>query len=179
MQPKRNCSTLAMALRPGCINVSIWPKIYRWCLTHWGRVTHICVGNLTIIGSENGLLPDRRQAIIWANAGILLIRPQWNCNRYSNIFIQEKASENIVCEMASIWSRPQCVNIIVIFRYWGVGGGWWGFEQKCVIRLYVNIKGSFTRHVTKYKIISIQITRKQQSMIILLYVFLSYLNIDT
>ena len=44
-------------------------------LTHWGRVTHICVGKLTIIGSDNGLAPGRRQAIIWTNAGILLIRP--------------------------------------------------------------------------------------------------------
>ena len=36
---------------------------------------HICVGNLTIIGSDNGLSPGRRQAIIWTNAGILLIGP--------------------------------------------------------------------------------------------------------
>ena len=43
-------------------------------LTHWGRVTHICVGNLTIIGS--GVLSlGRRQAIIGTNAGILLIGP--------------------------------------------------------------------------------------------------------
>ena len=42
-------------------------------LTHWGRVTHICVGKLTIIVSDNGLSPGRRQAIIWTNAGILLI----------------------------------------------------------------------------------------------------------
>ena len=34
---------------------------------------------------------------------------QWNFNRYSNIFIQENAFENVVCEMASILSRPQCV----------------------------------------------------------------------
>ena len=47
--------------------------IFSW-LTHWGRVTHICVGNLTIIGSDYGLSPGRRQAIIWTNAGILLIR---------------------------------------------------------------------------------------------------------
>ena len=33
-------------------------------LTHWGRVTHICVSDLTIIGSDNGLSPGRRQAII-------------------------------------------------------------------------------------------------------------------
>ena len=44
-------------------------------LTHWGRVTHICVSKLTIIGSDNGLSPDRRQAIIWTNAGLLLIGP--------------------------------------------------------------------------------------------------------
>ena len=44
-------------------------------LTHWGRVTHICVNKLTIIGSYNGLSPGRRQAIIWTNAGILLIGP--------------------------------------------------------------------------------------------------------
>ena len=34
---------------------------------------HICVGSLTIIGSANGLSPDRHQAIIWINAGMLLI----------------------------------------------------------------------------------------------------------
>ena len=44
-------------------------------LTHWGRVTHICFRKLTTIGSENGLSPERRQAIIWINAGILLIGP--------------------------------------------------------------------------------------------------------
>ena len=43
-------------------------------LTHWGRVTHICVSKLTIIDSDNGLSPGRHQAIIWTNAGILLIR---------------------------------------------------------------------------------------------------------
>ena len=44
-------------------------------LTHWGRVTHKCVVELTIIGSDNGLSPGRRQAIIWTNAGILQIGP--------------------------------------------------------------------------------------------------------
>ena len=45
------------------------------CLTHWCRVTRICVSKLTIIGSDNGLSPGRRQAIIRTNAGILLIGP--------------------------------------------------------------------------------------------------------
>ena len=33
-------------------------------LTHWGWVTHICVRKLATIGSDNGLSPGRRQAII-------------------------------------------------------------------------------------------------------------------
>ena len=55
-------------------------------LTHWGRLTHICVGKLTIIGSDNGLSPGRRQAIIWTNAGILLIGPLGT--NFSEIFIE-------------------------------------------------------------------------------------------
>ena len=48
---------------------------YHLNLTHWGRVTYICVSDLTNIGSDNGLSPALRQAIIWTNAGILLIEP--------------------------------------------------------------------------------------------------------
>ena len=78
-------------------------------LTHWGRVTHICVGNLTIIGSDNGLSPGRRQAIIWTNDGKLLIGPLGNFNRNLNIFIQENAFENVVWKMSAVLSWPQCV----------------------------------------------------------------------
>ena len=45
----------------------------------------ICVSNLTIIGSDNGLSPGRRQAITWTNAGLLLITP-WGTN-FSEILI--------------------------------------------------------------------------------------------
>ena len=43
-------------------------------LQHWDngvmtllkdRVTHICVAKLTVIASDNGLSPERRQAIVW------------------------------------------------------------------------------------------------------------------
>ena len=44
-------------------------------LTHWGRATHICVNKILIIGPDNGLSSDRRKAIIWTNAGILLTGP--------------------------------------------------------------------------------------------------------
>ena len=38
-------------------------------------MTHICISDLTIIGSDNGLSPGRRQAIIRTNVGILLTGP--------------------------------------------------------------------------------------------------------
>ena len=110
------------ACQPGCYYLDCYPvgALYpspftAIPLTHWGRMTHICVDNLTIIGSDNGLSPGRRQAIIWTNAGILLInwtlrnKLRWNFNRYANIFIQENVFESVVCEMATILSRPQCV----------------------------------------------------------------------
>ena len=38
-------------------------------------MTHICVGNINIIGSDDGLAPSMRQAIILTNAEILSIGP--------------------------------------------------------------------------------------------------------
>ena len=55
-------------------------------LAHWGRVTHICVCKLTIIGSDNGLSPERHQAIIWTIAGIVLIGPL--VTNFSEILIE-------------------------------------------------------------------------------------------
>ena len=85
-------------------------------LTQWGRVTHICVSNLTIIGSDNGLSHGRCLAIIWTNAGILLIEPLGtNLSAISIVVcILENAFENVVCDMAAILSRPQCVYYVVL-----------------------------------------------------------------
>ena len=60
-----------------CLFFVLWTPwfLLQTLLTHWGRVTHICVSKLTIIGSDNGMSPGWRQAIIRTNAGILLIRP--------------------------------------------------------------------------------------------------------
>ena len=55
-------------------------------ITHWGQVTHICVSKLTTIGSDNGLSPGRRQAIIWTIAGILLTGPSGT--NFSEILIE-------------------------------------------------------------------------------------------
>ena len=50
-----------------------WQTVLRVCLTHRGRVAHICVSKLIIIGSDNGLSLGRLQGIIWTNAEILSI----------------------------------------------------------------------------------------------------------
>ena len=57
-----------------CIEPVLWICLLDIFITHWGRVTHICVSKLTIISSDNGLSPGRRQAIIWTNAEILATR---------------------------------------------------------------------------------------------------------
>ena len=87
----------------------------KYCLlTHWGRVMHICVGNLTIIGPDNGLLPGRHQAIIWTNAGILLIGP-WGTN-FSEILIgiQTFSLQKMQLKMASAKWRPFCLGLNVL-----------------------------------------------------------------
>ena len=88
------------------ITVHVYDEVSSDQLTHWGRVTYICVNKLTIIGSDNGLSPGRRQDIIWTNAGILLIGPLGTNFSEKLIeigyFIQENVFENIVCEMATI-----------------------------------------------------------------------------
>ena len=51
------CDTRGGELSGLILNNSFWDDLLGpfTRLTHWGRVTHICVGNLTIIGSDNGL----------------------------------------------------------------------------------------------------------------------------
>ena len=95
-------------------NVSIWWRHHD--LTHWRRVTHICVSKLTIIGSDNGLSPGRHQTIIWTSSN-LRNKLQWSIKRNSYIFILENGFENVVCEMAAILSRTQCVNSLPSGRW--------------------------------------------------------------
>ena len=83
-------------------------------LTHCGRVTHISVGNLTIIGSDNGLSPGRRQAIIWTNAGILLT---WHLGtNFSQILIEIHtfSFKKIHLKMSSGKWRPFCLGLNVL-----------------------------------------------------------------
>ena len=87
-------------------------------LTHWGRVTHICVGKLTIIGSDNGLSPGRRQAIIWTNAGILLIGPLGT--KFSEILIKiyTFSFKKINLKVSSGKWRPSCLGLNELTVQW-------------------------------------------------------------
>ena len=69
------------------------------------------VGNLTIIGPENGLSPGRRQATIWTNAGILSIGP-WEINSSEIcIGIHTFPFKKIHLKMASAKWRPFCLGL--------------------------------------------------------------------
>ena len=76
-------------------------------------MTHICVGKLTIIGSDNGLSPGRRQAIILTKAGILLIRPLGT--NFSEILIgnQTFSFKRMHLKMSSAKWRPFYLGLIV------------------------------------------------------------------
>ena len=67
----RVISSRNISLREDCCMEICYPCCTS--LTHWGRVADICVGNLTIIASGIGLSPGGHHAIIWSNAGMLLI----------------------------------------------------------------------------------------------------------
>ena len=77
-------------------------------------MTHICVGKLTIIGSDNGLSPDRRQAIIWTNAGILLIGPLGT--KFSEILIKilTFSFKKMRLKVLSAKRRPFCLGLNVL-----------------------------------------------------------------
>ena len=83
-------------------------------LTHWGRVTHICVGKTTIIGSDNGLSPGRRQAIIWKTAEILLIGRIGT--DFSEILseIYTLSFKKMHLKMSSAKWRPFCLGLNVL-----------------------------------------------------------------
>ena len=83
-------------------------------LSHWCRVTHTCVGKLTIIGSDNGLSPGRRQAITWTSDGIYLTGPlETNFNEIL-IEIDIFSFTKMHLEKSSGKWRPFCLGLNVL-----------------------------------------------------------------
>ena len=83
-------------------------------LTHWDRVTHICVSDLTIIGSDNGLSPGRRQAIIWTNAELLLNGPLGTTFNEILIAILTFVFKKMCLKVSSAKWRPFCLDLNVL-----------------------------------------------------------------
>ena len=123
-------------------------------LTHWGRVMHICISKLTIIGSNNGLSPGRRQAIIWTNVGISSIGPlgtNFSEILIGNIFIEGNAFEIVVWKMAAILSRPQCVKPLsaISMCIW---------DPKLVIIVFADVLQHQQIHMVNYHLYVIHIS---------------------
>ena len=87
-------------------------------LTHWGWVMHICVSKLTIIGSDNGLLPGGRQTIIWTNVGILSTGPLETNFSELLIEINTFSFKKMHLKMSSGKWRPSCHSLNVLTPHW-------------------------------------------------------------
>ena len=88
--------------------IKFWARGTSVVLFNWGQVTPKCVSDLTIIGSDNGLSLGRWQAIIWANAGILL------AGSFFSLF------KKMCLKMSSGKWRPFCLGLNVL-TFWNIG----------------------------------------------------------
>ena len=70
--------------------------------------------NWVIIGSDNGLSPVRRQAIIWTNAGIMLIGPLGTNFSEILIGIQTFSFKKMLLKISSATWRPFCLDLNVL-----------------------------------------------------------------
>ena len=94
----------------------------------WGRVTHICIRKLTIIGSENGLASGRRQAINWTNAGVLWIGPLGTNFRGILVVIHAFSFKKTHFKMSSGKWRPFCPGLNV-FKTVSTSRPWCYYHQ--------------------------------------------------
>ena len=78
---------------------------------------HICFSKLIIIGSDNGLSPGRRQAIIWTNARILLIRPLGTNFNEILIEILTFSFMKMRLKVSSAKGRTFCIGLNVLMKY--------------------------------------------------------------
>ena len=81
---------------------------------HFSSLTSEYNFKLAIISSDNGLSPGRRQAIIWTNAGILLIGPLGTNFSEILIEIQTFSFRKMHLNMSSAKWRPFCLGSNVL-----------------------------------------------------------------
>ena len=102
-------------------------------------MTHICVIKLTIIGSNNGLSPDRRQAIFWTNDGLLLIGPLGT--NFSEILIEilTFSFKKRRLKVSSAKRRPFCLGLNVLECFCSIHT-----TEACITGSYLNAKSIFS-----------------------------------
>ena len=93
---------------------SISPKIRKSGKILKTLMPDICISKLTITGSDNGLSPGRRQAIIWTNAGILLIGPLGTNFSQVLIEIHKFSFKKMRLKVSSVKWRPCCLGLNVL-----------------------------------------------------------------
>ena len=101
------------SLRPSDAYMRQWNNHhwFRWWLVAWSAPSHYLNQCWIVVN--------------WTLKNIF----QWKSNQNTTIFIEENARQNVVCEMASILSRPQCVNI---FWLWQIGHHYADDIFKCI-----------------------------------------------
>ena len=86
---------------------------------------------LTIIGSDNGLSPGQRQAIIWTNAEILLIGPLATNFSEISIGIQTFSFKKMHLNMSSTKWHPFCLGLNVLINIQEEGCATWAIITMC------------------------------------------------
>ena len=108
---QESCNSIANALelRIPCTNTSKWyvisfaVKTYSQYINSLRPSDTTCFSNIISIGSNNGLAPGQRQAIIWTNAGVLLIGPLGT--NFSEILIKTHvfSFKKMHLKLSSVW----------------------------------------------------------------------------
>ena len=133
-------------------------------------MTHICVRKLSILGSDNGLSPGRRQAIIWTNAGMLF---NWTLRtNFSEILseIHTFSFKQMRLKMSSGKWRPYCLglNVLTLVSLYkcalksGDSEGHLVQVQNCIFE-------GLSHYSNKWKVIQSTITFHKKSWLILLF----------
>ena len=91
-------------------------------------MTHICTSNLPIICSDNGLSPGRCQAIIWTNAGILLIGPLGTNFSEIVIVIITFSFMKMHFKMSSVKWWSFCLGLNVLTHWHSLAQNGWHFS---------------------------------------------------
>ena len=132
-------------------------------------MTHICVSDLTIIGSDNGLSPGRRQAINWTNAGIVLIRTIWT--NFREIWSEKNHTislKKMHLKMSSGKWRPFCLGLNVLKGHILSGVHSWNYSTRTIsfspiTAAHLNIGYCRFQRLWGTKIIAVVMTSKQHT----------------